>query len=649
MEWLTKIVYSLFFMIDKLLFWIISKVYALFIEISELSIFSPETIQKFGRNIYVLLGIFMLFKVSFSLLTYVVNPDSFSDKEKGVNKLVTNILSVLVLLILTPWIFREAMNLQVIILKDDTIGNIILGMNSTPTSDRKDAGKQMAYTAFTAFFHIDLEKYPECDVVSGYASDYTEEQLKATGNDNPYNACKSKLGNDDAYKKFERASKTKDMSDLDSSLIWAEGSDDKMIVDYTFLISSAVGVVMILILLVFCFDIAIRSVKLGFLQLIAPIPIISRVDPKSAKGGMFSKWVKTCTSTYIDLFVRLMAIYFAIFIISEIASGGLHNVIDPDTKISLWAKVFIILGALMFAKDLPKLLQELIPGLKVGDFSLNPMKKLGQSPFAAAAVGGVAGAVGGFAANSFALGKTMKEKGFKDALTGGKTGFAGFRSAMGNAFTGVAGAGSAGFRGLRGGLAGGGKGSALAPAKNAVRESNARRYNRDMFEKQNYGFLDRNIKDPLYNWAGIKNDYGGSGKLDKELNQWRNDELSLNRSEERNREIQTGLRSEFISKYNMNPEEFDGAFERDFDPEKDIYSDNYNQKALETRRRLEQQAADRFRDNQEMFNKFKEDLARYESQETLSNYDNTKHEELKKRIAKRQKMLDERKKATDKK
>ena len=64
----------------------------------------------------------------------------------------------------------------------------------------------------------------------------------------------------------------------------------------------------------FCFDMAVRAVKLGFLQLIAPIPLIAKVDPK--KGDeVFNKWVKECTSTYLNLFVRLVAIYFALYIL----------------------------------------------------------------------------------------------------------------------------------------------------------------------------------------------------------------------------------------------------------------------------------------------------------------------------------------------
>ena len=61
--------------------------------------------------------------------------------------------------------------------------------------------------------------------------------------------------------------------------------------NYTPIISSiCAGIVAWIILL--CIDVSVRVVKLGFLQLIAPIPIISYIDPQSSKDGMFKNGQK---------------------------------------------------------------------------------------------------------------------------------------------------------------------------------------------------------------------------------------------------------------------------------------------------------------------------------------------------------------------
>ena len=99
-----------------------------------------------------------------------------------------------------------------------------------------------------------------------------------------------------------------------NATVKTEDGDEVFVFSYMYVVATAAGAFLCYILLLFCFDIAIRSVKLGFLQLIAPIPLISKIDPK--KGDeVFSKWVKECTSTYALLFIRLLAIYFAIYMI----------------------------------------------------------------------------------------------------------------------------------------------------------------------------------------------------------------------------------------------------------------------------------------------------------------------------------------------
>ena len=167
----------------------------------------------------------------------------------------------------------------------------------------------------------------------------------------------------------------------------------EFIMDYKFVFSTVVGVIVILLLISFCMDVAVRSLKLALLQLIAPVPILSYVDPKSGKDGMFKKWYEMCFKTYLSLFIRLLALYFSVYIISKVSAMNLVDVIDGSYQTNALVAVFIIIGALMFAKDLPKILEGL--GIKLdggGKFTLNPLKK-----FEEGALGGkrITGALGG--------------------------------------------------------------------------------------------------------------------------------------------------------------------------------------------------------------------------------------------------------------
>lgn len=386
--WLDNVVYSL-----------IALAYNLILDIAKIDVLKDTTVNAFADRVYALLAVFMLFRLSFSILTYIINPDNSTDKSAGAGKLIGNVLITLVMLISAPWLFNQARAIQKSLLDENIVGKIILGTTKTTdfVSQQIDPGASMAWTTFEAFFKLE---------------DWADGSMETS----------SGLTANEAY---ERAKKSKDInfvqkSGMSSLTACPDGNttcseeQQEFVFKYLPLISTITGAFIAYILILFSFQIAVRSVKLSFLQLIAPIPIISYIDPKQGKDGMFKKWYKLCLKTYADLFIRLAAIYFAVFVISEIP-GTWDNITDGNSGL---VTVIIIIGALMFAKELPKFIEE-ITGVKLsGGFSLNPFKNnalLGG--FVGGALGAGLGAVGGFAGNLAA------GNGAKNALIGGVKGF----------------------------------------------------------------------------------------------------------------------------------------------------------------------------------------------------------------------------------
>lgn len=387
--WIAKIFRSLFLLLDRIVYWAVNMVYQLFMMLSETGVFTQDTIQKFAGRIYVFLGVFMLFKVSFSLITYILNPDDLTDKGKGVNKLLTNFFVVLIGIIAVPYVFQAAFSLQAIVLKDNIVGNIILGTvsggSNKAVSYIEQGGQNMSFTTLSAFLRLNPDVVgEECSSlpiengeVSSNCEDASVLQTESeSGNGTVESILKTAYNDSNIYALLDGGVANLRVNDKNGAETW--------LFEYNFLISTIAGGFLAWILLIFCFDVATRSVKLGFLQLIAPVPIISYVDPKSGKDGMFKKWVKECTSTYISLFGRLVAIYFAVFVISEIATTKPYNIRTGLDQTNIFVKVFIIFGALMFAKQLPELISN-ITGFKLaGGFTLNPMNKLQQVPLVGA-------------------------------------------------------------------------------------------------------------------------------------------------------------------------------------------------------------------------------------------------------------------------
>lgn len=170
--------------------------------------------------------------------------------------------------------------------------------------------------------------------------------------------------------------------------------DDGYAFTYFPIISTACGIFILLALIGSCVDIAIRAIKLAILRLIAPIPIISYIDPKSSENGSFANWVKMLTSTYIDLFVRLLIVFFVLFIVESIMDGGLDLPLGyEDGIVGVVSTIFIIVGLFYFIKQAPKFIKDAL-GLKgaMGNVGLSGI--LGG----AAALTGGAGLKGALAA-----------------------------------------------------------------------------------------------------------------------------------------------------------------------------------------------------------------------------------------------------------
>ena len=470
MEILQNLFRTLMFCIDNIVYGLIPQIYRLFIYLSEINLFSdnPDSpINKLVSHVYVLLGIFMLFKVSFSLLQYIVDPNAFRDSSKGMGKLITNVLVALILLVSVPSIFGLAMDIQSEIVQSNAIGQLILGTDtgsgnypvSADGSISDEGVQQMAkdlqFMLYGAFYSVNqdvmmsgriLEGCSGSSGVLGSMDMATEKCLNALQNNLPNDAASNGVSLYSFFKHVDENGNVVDEREfghLDKLLWWKDDGD--YVINYLPIISAAAGIYVIFLLIGFCVDIAVRAIKLCFLQMLAPIAIVSYVDPKeSISNGKLNAWIKECASTYFSLFLRLATIFLVMFLISMIAStllssGEYISGLPEDTSYNIWIYLFLVIGAFMFAKQVPNMIESIF-GIKFsGELHLNPFKNAG----AAGILGGVAGFGAGAIASGIAAGKT--------SLDSGENKFTAFRRTLGGAASG----------GLRGGVSGafaGGKG-----------------------------------------------------------------------------------------------------------------------------------------------------------------------------------------------
>lgn len=406
--------------LDSAFFWIATGMYSIFYELSSSSVLSTLNLAAASQRLYSLLGIFMLFRLAFSFIKYIVNPD---DMEKGTSKFISNLAVSLALIVSVPWIFNRAFALQNYIMESNVIGNLILGMNTDrsneDTFNAGTYGQSIAFLTFSAFYRPNsaISGLEPCANILVYYDDYVEpdgeKTVKAISSgsnerdkqNNKIVACVNALnGTDSKYSlvfgteqsttelgtMFYIASKRQDMSLLTDPDVWKAKCSDMYVIDYVSIVSTIALGFLALLFMSFSFDVAIRNVKLCFLQIIAPIPIILNIEPGDTKGDKKSLgwWTKECLKTYVDLFIRVATVYFGLFLINILFTG---NSIVGSNNSSPWFKIFMIFGILLFVKQIPEMIGKAF-GIDVkGQFSLNPLKRIGENRLASMALGGAAG------------------------------------------------------------------------------------------------------------------------------------------------------------------------------------------------------------------------------------------------------------------
>ncbi len=400
--------------LDGLVYKADAMLYELMMDIASAKIFSADTIKDVSMRVYQLLGLVMLFRLIFAFLTYVINPEDMTDKNKGYTKIVKKIFTSLALVIITPWLFTQSRNLQIYIINDKLIEYFIFG---TAGSSQTKPGYELMYTVgkiFNTPYKCANDKCePNAASKKSCRGTNWDEGLKTDSNwtlkgtkhvlstvDHSmlcaYGASDDNYANmlyeavhpraDGEYNLFE-------LMKLISMSSFSDGQADWYVESpLMFVGSTLVGFFIGYVLLMMCMDIALRSIKLAFYEMIAPVPILSNLGMKDGKDSMLNKWFHEVLKTYADLFTRVAGLQIATFAIDELVN---HGALEGNSDI--YVSLFLIIGALMFAKKLPDILKGMGINFESGDgFSL---KKRLSNPVTSTALGAASGVVGGYASN----------------------------------------------------------------------------------------------------------------------------------------------------------------------------------------------------------------------------------------------------------
>lgn len=430
--------------LNNAVYFLLGIMYQIFFNVASAQLFETETIKNFYGRVQLIIGVFMVFKLTVSILQGIMDPDQFSNPKEGFGNFITRVVVALALLtVLVPinvpdvenassyekylnnngLLFGTLYSLQDRILTENTLGRLILGTTDTNTDTGLDTSGMTEAEATTAKLERSSRIFAST-ILKGFLrinlkpAEIRENDYE-TDKNNWY--CEVDSGSENAalietYQQLD----VDPSSLLSGEVLKADCKINENVLDvlgngvssipvvgplfnvfvgnsrYLFAFSWVpaffIGIIFLVILIGFTIDIAIRSIKLSVLRLLAPIPIISYIDPKSSKdGGMFSSWVKALTSTYLDLFLRLAIVYFVIFLIQDMIVNGI--IINEATgMVGIMSFIFIMLGLFAFAKMAPKFIKDALgvkgssmsnvglSGLLGGAASVASMRKYAESP-----------------------------------------------------------------------------------------------------------------------------------------------------------------------------------------------------------------------------------------------------------------------------
>lgn len=406
---------NILFFIDNIVYSFIPMLYRMILYLANVDLFTDNIpVQGLIKRIYIIVGVFMLFKLSFSIMNYIVNPDDFSDQSKGFSNVVKRVMIAVVLLVSIPWFFGEAYMLQGGILKSGVLQKLILG-ETGETSDSLEttietSAKDLQFLLFSPFFHLNYNSGgTEISDSSGDLSACKPtESAPSThilgssdlANSDCFETVANLMDNDDdveasgvtlySFFRFEDSNGVvQDYRKFDSFgglVTWAL-SDGEYAIKYRAVFSTIFGGYLVFLLLSFCIDVAARVIRLLFLQILSPVAVISSIDPTTS-GDRLKEWAKECLKVWASLFLRL-AIIFIIIQLVRIITNSVYsgNLLSKNSGIKLsgngdvisWLYLFLILGVFQAAKKIPELIEK-ATGIKMsGELQMNPIKALSEN------------------------------------------------------------------------------------------------------------------------------------------------------------------------------------------------------------------------------------------------------------------------------
>lgn len=421
--------------LDTLIYSLISSSFKVFMAIAGARLLSSDAYFDIANKIYVVVGVLMLFVLSYAILKAIVDPEQTTKGEFG-PKMIKNVVIAVVGLAIAPVLFNLMYQAQGLILEQDVLGKLFFRIENTETVStggsvttengtvtfddninpdkfvKSIGGAVTATSLWQAFFYPAEDSGLGADEIiadpSSYYLDAAGSILLCAGSialafipgirwlaiGAAVATCGSAMM---TVPSTVKAGQTLDGKiSLQQAYSLASGGEgfgiftvflsnyiDDGEITYLFGISTIAGAFALFAFVSFSIDMGVRAAKLAYLQIIAPVPLVMQVLPKFKEN--FNSYIKSVTSTFIEVFVRISVVYVVVYIIchltdlfSSVSTWTDTNGLNAAEQ--LFALAFLILGLIAFCRKAPEIITETLH-LPKGNMHLGIGKKLSDGGF----------------------------------------------------------------------------------------------------------------------------------------------------------------------------------------------------------------------------------------------------------------------------
>ena len=136
-DFVSEVFLGIIMTLDVIIYGLVNSAYKIFMAIASARLLSSDVYYEIANRIYIIIGVLMLFVLSYAVLKAIVDPDN-AIKGAGGSGIVKRVIIAVIGLAITPVLFNVLYQAQGLFLENDVLGKVFFRIQNTENIDMKN-------------------------------------------------------------------------------------------------------------------------------------------------------------------------------------------------------------------------------------------------------------------------------------------------------------------------------------------------------------------------------------------------------------------------------------------------------------------------------------------------------------------------------